>query len=111
MTRKEFVQQIVINAQHKDFVEKIIDNAQSDEGFKRALLDNPKKTLGQLGIQVPEEVEIKAVEESAKVVYLVLPASSERMMGPYWGSRVESCAKIFHTCPDFCAKCNVMKLE
>lgn len=35
-------------------------------------------------IQVPDEVEIKVVEESAKVVYLVLPVNPEMMTGPHW---------------------------
>ena len=59
--------------------EEIIKKAQSDKDFKKALLDNPKETLGQLGVQVPEEVEVKVVEESAKVVYLVLPVNLDEL--------------------------------
>ena len=59
--------------------EEIIKKAQSDKDFKKALLDNPKETLGQLGVQVPENVEVKVVEESAKVVYLVLPVNPDEL--------------------------------
>jgi len=44
------------------------------------LLDNPKEALGQLGVQVPEEVEVKVVEELARVVYLVLPVNPEEQL-------------------------------
>jgi len=44
------------------------------------LLDNPKEALGQLGVQVPEEVEVKVVEEPARVVYLVLPVNPEEQL-------------------------------
>lgn len=57
----------------KELEEQLIKKAQADKDFKKALVDNPKEALGQLGVQVPEEVEVKVVEESAKVVYLVLP--------------------------------------
>ena len=59
--------------------EEIIEKAQSDKDFKKALVDNPKETLGQLGVQVPDEVEVKVVEESAKVVYLVLPVNLDEL--------------------------------
>ena len=57
----------------------IIEKAQSDKDFKKALLDNPKETLIQIGVQVPDEVEVKVVEESAKVVYLVLPVNPDEL--------------------------------
>jgi len=58
----------------QEFTERIIKRAQADREFKKALLDNPRETLGQLGAQLPAEVEVKVVEESPEVVYLVLPA-------------------------------------
>jgi len=58
----------------REFTERIIKRAQADREFKKVLLDNPRETLGQLGAQLPAEVEVKVVEESPEVVYLVLPA-------------------------------------
>jgi len=43
------------------------------------LVENPKEALGQLGVQVPEEVEIKVVEESVDVIYLVLPVNTDEL--------------------------------
>ena len=63
----------------QEFEKQIIQKAQSDKDFRKALVNNPKVTLGQLGVQVPEEVEIKVVEESAKLVYLVLPCSLDEL--------------------------------
>lgn len=63
-----------------EFEAQIIKKAKSDKNFKKALVDNPKETLKtQLGVQVPAEVEFKVVEESAKVVYLVLPVDPEEL--------------------------------
>ncbi len=63
----------------EELEKEIIKKAQSDKDFKKALADNPKKALGQLGVQVPEDVEVKVVEESAKIVYLVLPANPDEL--------------------------------
>ena len=63
----------------KEFEEQLIKKAQADKDFKKALVDNPKAVLVQLGVQVPDEVEVKVVEESAKVVYLVLPFNPDQL--------------------------------
>ncbi len=63
----------------KEIEEQIIAKAMADKDFKKALVDDPKATFGQLGLQIPEEVEVKVVEESAKVVYLVLPVNPDEM--------------------------------
>ena len=48
--------------------------------IKKALMNNPKETLkNQFGIQVPEDVEVKVVEESTKVVYQVLPVDPDEL--------------------------------
>lgn len=57
----------------KDFEEELIKKVQADEELKKALLNNPKETLGKLGVRIFEDVEVNVVEESPKVVYLVLP--------------------------------------
>ncbi len=58
----------------KDLEEQIIEKTRSDKDFKKALTANPKEALGRLGVQLPAEVEVKVVEESPGVLYLVLPA-------------------------------------
>lgn len=59
--------------------QEIIKKAQLDKDFKKALVDNPKEILGQLGVQFSEEVEVKVVEESSKIVYLVLPINPDEL--------------------------------
>lgn len=58
---------------------KIIKKATEDANFKKTLLDHPKRTLEQLGFPVAKEVEVKVVEESAKVIYLVLPVNPDEL--------------------------------
>jgi hypothetical protein len=48
-----------------------------DEDFRQMLLDDPKGAVEQeLGSRLPEGVEVRAVEESAQIIYLVLPSAS-----------------------------------
>jgi hypothetical protein len=56
---------------------RLINRSIEDEDFRQRLLDAPKETLEQeLGIQVPESMEVRVVEESADTIYLVLPSAS-----------------------------------
>jgi hypothetical protein len=53
---------------------KIIARAWKDAKFKEQLLSDPKSVLGSyIGKSIPDDVEIKVVEESSKILYLVLP--------------------------------------
>ena len=55
----------------------LIQRSLEDEVFRQSLLDNPKGTVEQeLGGRLPEGVEVRAVEESAQTIYLVLPSAS-----------------------------------
>jgi hypothetical protein len=47
-----------------------------DEEFRQRLLDDPKAAVEQeLGTRLPEGVEVRAVEETADSIYLVLPSA------------------------------------
>ncbi|MFZ5643686.1 MAG: NHLP leader peptide family RiPP precursor [Bacillota bacterium] len=61
------------------YEEQIVKKAQTDKEFKNALLANPKEALAKLGSEFPAEVEVKVIEESAKVVYLVLPFNPDEL--------------------------------
>ncbi|BAF60467.1 biopolymer transport protein [Pelotomaculum thermopropionicum SI] len=63
----------------REFEEQIIKKAQSDKEFKQDLVNNPKEALGKLGVRIPEEVEVKVVEESPRVFYLVLPVNPDEL--------------------------------
>lgn len=52
----------------------VIQKAWEDPGFKQRLLKDPKAALKEvLGIQLPEEITLKAVEEGSNEFYLVIP--------------------------------------
>jgi hypothetical protein len=56
---------------------RLVQRSMEDEDFRRRLLDDPKGTLEQeLGDRLPEGVEVRAVQESADTIYLVLPSTS-----------------------------------
>jgi len=48
----------------------------ADQKLKQRLMDNPAAVLGDHGIEVPTGVEIRVVENTDKVSYLILPAQS-----------------------------------
>ncbi len=51
-----------------------IARAWSDAAYKQRLLSDPAGALGELGVEIPEGVSVKAVENTAGSVYLVVPA-------------------------------------
>jgi hypothetical protein len=65
----------------EEFQQQVISKAGSNPEFKRALLDDPKQAIGQLGLKVNGDVKIKVVEESADVIYLVLPQKLTALNG------------------------------
>ncbi len=55
----------------------LVQRSMEDEDFRQRLLDDPKATVEQeLGIGLPEDVEVRVVEESPQSIYLVLPSDS-----------------------------------
>ncbi len=61
----------------KQLEAKVIEKAWADENFKKELMADPHQALAQFGLHLPRALEIKVLEESAKVVYLVLPVNQE----------------------------------
>jgi hypothetical protein len=53
--------------------DKIVVQAWSDGAFKQRLLSDPGAVLKEKGFDVPDEIAIKVVEDSAQTVHLVLP--------------------------------------
>jgi Nitrile hydratase, alpha chain len=57
--------------------QRLIDRRLQDESFRQRLHADPRGTMEQeLGSRLPESVEVRAVEESADIIYLVLPSAS-----------------------------------
>ncbi|HLJ11756.1 MAG TPA: NHLP leader peptide family RiPP precursor [Planctomycetaceae bacterium] len=53
----------------------LVARAWSDESLKERLIADPATVLRENGIEVPYDVELKVVEDTAEVRHLVLPAS------------------------------------
>jgi hypothetical protein len=53
---------------------RVIAKAWSDESFKKKLLADPKAVLASEGIPLPAEVTVKALEQTDKVMYFVIPS-------------------------------------
>ena len=55
---------------------RIVQRSIEDDAFRQQLLADPKAAVEQeIGIQLPEEVRVVAVEETAETIYLVLPST------------------------------------
>jgi len=55
----------------------LVQRSIEDEDFRRRLLEEPKAAVEEeLGARLPKEVQIQAVEETADIIYLVLPSAS-----------------------------------
>lgn len=52
---------------------RIVAKAWNDPEFKRRLIKDPKKVLQEEGIDVPDHVEIRVVENTDTVFYLTIP--------------------------------------
>jgi hypothetical protein len=53
---------------------RVIGQAMSDANFCKKLLADPVRTLKDAGVEVPEGVAVRVVEDTAKLVHVVLPA-------------------------------------
>ena len=53
----------------------IIARAWSDPDFKAQLLNDPKSVLVGYGIDLPEGLNLKIVENTADTIHMVLPAT------------------------------------
>ena len=53
---------------------RIIGLAMSDANFRKKLLADPVRTLRDAGVEVPEGVSVRVVEDTATLVHMVLPA-------------------------------------
>ena len=57
---------------------KLIEKALDDAAFREKLTQDPKAAIAQeLGIQLPPEIEVKVVQETPEILYIVLPSQPE----------------------------------
>ena len=62
-----------------DQLQQIIAKAWSDPDFKQALIDNPKETLAEQGIELPADKTIKVYEDNADLLHLIIPTRPEEL--------------------------------
>ena len=62
-----------MNSEENPFA-KVVAQAWSDEDYKRRLLDDPAGALAEAGAEVPDGVQLCAVEDTDTVKHLVIPA-------------------------------------
>jgi hypothetical protein len=56
---------------------RLIEKSLEDESLRQRLLADPKGALeDELGTRLPENIEVRIVEETADTIYLVLPSAS-----------------------------------
>jgi len=56
---------------------RLVERSLRDEDFRQRLLADPKAVVEEeLGIQLPAQVQIRVVEETADTIYLALPNAS-----------------------------------
>ena len=61
----------------QDIIAWLIAKAWQDDAFKQALLNNPRATIENEGIEVPEGMEVVVVEQTENRIVLVLPPAPE----------------------------------
>jgi hypothetical protein len=65
------------NGGRAELERRIIERSLEDGAFRQKLLEDPRAALEEeLGTRLPDEVEVRAVEETADTIYLVLPSDS-----------------------------------
>jgi hypothetical protein len=56
---------------------RLIEKSLQDESLRQRLLADPRAALEEeLGTRLPENIEVRVVEETADTIYLVLPSAS-----------------------------------
>jgi hypothetical protein len=56
---------------------RLVQRSLEDDAFRQRLLENPRAAVEhELGTRLPEGVQVRALEETAETIYLVLPSAS-----------------------------------
>jgi hypothetical protein len=71
----------------------LIERASRDPAFRQELLANPKAVIErESGVQIPDSMEIRVLEETPSTAYLVLPAVPVRAGQPLADQELEDVA-------------------
>jgi len=59
--------------------QRVIDRAQKDADFRKLLTSNPREAVkSEVGVDLPSDLDIQVIEETANKIYLVLPPDPPR---------------------------------
>jgi len=80
-------------------MQKIIARCWEDEEFKKRLMADPAKILDAEGVNVPDGVSIRVMEDTEQVRTLIIPPAPflldddqlKSITGGLWGCQVERC--------------------
>ena len=85
-----------------DLQSQLIERATRDQGFREELIRDPRGVIGrELGVEIPQSVEIRVVEESPTASYLVLspaPASPGQQLSDQDLEAVAGGSTLFTEC-------------
>lgn len=82
---------------------RLLQRAARDPEFRRQLLADPRSAIEtELGYRLPESVEIRAVEETPNLVYLVLPAQDTDELSEVQLEALSGGYGSQNTCQDNC---------
>jgi len=63
-----------LGADHQNMLDSVVERASKDEAFRKTLVDSPKSAIkAETGIDVPEGVDIRFVENEGADLTVVLP--------------------------------------
>ncbi|AWB43599.1 NHLP leader peptide family natural product precursor [Paenibacillus sp. CAA11] len=61
----------------------VVQKAWQDPSFKTKLLSDPKAALQEfLGVELPDHIKVKAVEEQSDEFFIVLPPNPSKALAP-----------------------------
>jgi Nitrile hydratase, alpha chain len=64
-------------ANRAEMERRLMKRSLEDEEFRQSLIADPKGTMEQeLGSRLPDSIEVRVVEETPEIIYLVLPSAS-----------------------------------
>lgn len=56
------------------FYEKLLERVRTDENFKQRFVKDPKSILAEMGVKIPDYVQIEVHEDKPTLKHLVIPA-------------------------------------
>ena len=88
----------------KELLAAVSEAAAEDAKIKKMLMKDPKAALRRMGADIPDEMEIRVVEEKADVTYIVVPYNPEELTDQELDAVAGGWCVGHDVCGDFCVK-------